>query len=276
MASISHGQSKGVYDLCAKQYSMQLYANVLGEGPEDLIIMHGLFGMSDNWQTLGKKWAEHYTVHMLDMRNHGRSPHSNHFSYELMSEDLLEYLNSKDIAAAHILGHSMGGKVAMLYSVLNPERCLSLIVADIAPKPYEPHHQEVIAALEGLDLASIESRREAQEIFGPELEPGVRQFLLKSLYWEEKTKLNWRFNLPVIAREIQKVGEGLAANAYFDKPTLFLRGGDSWYIQDEDLYEIESHFPQAELITIPKAGHWLHAQQPQAFFETVTDFLSRQ
>lgn len=270
------GHSGQVSDLCQKQFGMQLFANVLGEGAEHLVIMHGLFGMSDNWQTLGKKWASHYTVHLLDMRNHGRSPHSEEFSYELMAEDLLEYLDAKNIESAHILGHSMGGKVAMLFAVLNPSRCSSLIVADIAPKAYEPHHQEVIEALEGLDLEAINSRREAQENFGPKLELGVRQFLLKSLYWEEKSKLNWRFNLPVIVREIQKVGEGLAANAYFDRPTLFLRGGDSWYIADSDQSEIESHFPQAEIVTIPKAGHWLHAQEPELFFEAVTEFLSGQ
>ncbi len=255
---------------------MKLFSNTLGDGPQNLIIMHGLFGMSDNWQSLGKKWSSSFRVHLLDMRNHGRSPHSDEFSYELMADDLLEYMVDQKISEAHILGHSMGGKVAMLFSVLNPERCLSLIVADIAPKPYEPHHQDVISALQSLDLNSIERRSEAQEKFGPDLEPGVRQFLLKSLYWEEKERMNWRFNLTVIAREIEKVGEGLPPNAYFDRPTLFLRGGDSWYIKDEDLTEIESHYPQAELITIPEAGHWLHAQQPQKFFEEVSDFLSRQ
>jgi len=255
---------------------MQLFSNILGEGPQILIIMHGLFGMSDNWQSLGKKWSAHFQVHMLDMRNHGRSPHAEEFSYEAMADDLLGYLDEHNIESAHILGHSMGGKVAMLFAVLNPSRCLSLIVADIAPKAYPPHHQDVIEALENLNLGHISSRGEANEQFGPKLELGVRQFLLKSLYWREKGSLDWRFNLSVIAREIQKVGEALAPNAYYDAPTLFLRGGDSWYIKDEDMDEIEMHFPQAELITIPNAGHWLHAQQPQLFFEEVSEFLARQ
>ncbi len=255
---------------------MKLFSNIIGEGPQDLIIMHGLFGMSDNWQSLARKWSSQYRVHTLDLRNHGRSPHSEDFSYELMSDDLLEYMDDQGIGEAHILGHSMGGKVAMLFSVLNSARCHSLMVADIAPKAYPPHHQEVIAALQALDLNSIKRRSEANDQFGPELEIGVRQFLLKNLYWQEKDKLNWRFNLPVLVREIEKVGSSLAPNAYFDRPTAFFRGGDSWYIQDEDLHDIEMHFPQAELVTIPNAGHWLHAQQPEAFFIAVSEFLGAQ
>lgn len=255
---------------------MHLFSHVLGDGPEHLVIMHGLFGLSDNWQTLGKKWAEDYTVHLLDMRNHGRSPHSEEFSYELMADDVLEYLDQHSIEEAHLLGHSMGGKVAMLFSVLNPERCKSLIVADIGPKAYPPHHMDVIEALEALPVNELKSRSEANAQFGPKLDLGVRQFLLKNLYWEEKNKLNWRFNLPVISREIRKVGESLAPNAYYDRPCIFLRGGDSWYIKDEDLDEIQSHFPQAELITIPDAGHWLHAQQPELVYEVVRDFLRGQ
>lgn len=251
---------------------MKLFSQIHGEG-EVLIIIHGLFGMSDNWQSLGRKWSKSYQVHLLDMRNHGRSPHSDDFSYELMADDLLEYLDDHAIEKANILGHSMGGKVAMLFAVLNPERTERLIVADIAPKPYKPHHQEIIAALEGLDLSQIEKRSDAAERFDSSLAPGVRQFLLKNLHWAEKNRMAWRFNLPVIAREIQKVGEGLAPNAYYDGPTLFLRGGNSWYIKDDDIDLILEHYPQATLITIDNAGHWLHAEQPKDFFESVNDFL---
>ncbi len=251
---------------------MKLFSQVQGEG-EVLMIMHGLFGMSDNWQSLGRQWSEHYQVHLLDMRNHGRSPHSDDFSYDLMADDLLEYLDDHNINQATILGHSMGGKVAMLFAVLNPERTKRLIIADIAPKPYKPHHQEIIAALEELELSKIERRSDANELFDPSLPPGVRQFLLKNLYWAEKDRMDWRFNLPVIAREIQKVGEGLAPNAYYDGPCLFLRGGNSWYIKDEDLDLILEHYPKAELATIDNAGHWLHAEQPKAFYKRVNDFL---
>jgi esterase len=250
---------------------LKLFSKIHGQG-EPLIIMHGVFGMSDNWQTLGRKWSEDYQVHLLDMRNHGRSPHSDEFSYELMSDDLLEYLDQHKITRAHILGHSMGGKVAMLFAVLNEKRVNKLVVADIAPRPYEPHHQQIIEALKTLPLSEIESRSEAEEQFSIE-NYGVRQFLLKNLYWKEKGQLDWRFNLPVIAREIDKVGEGLAPQAIFNGPTLFIRGGNSDYIKDEDFHEIELHFPMAKLETIYGAGHWLHAEKPKEFYSQVTDFL---
>lgn len=252
---------------------MKLYSNIMGEG-EPLIIMHGVFGMGDNWQTLGRKWSEEYQVHLLDMRNHGRSPHSDEFSYDLMSDDLLEYMDHHNIEQARILGHSMGGKVGMLFAVYNPERTKKLVVADIAPKPYEPHHQKIVAALQALDLENLESRNEAEEQFEIQ-DPGTKQFLLKSLYWKEKGKLAWRFNLPVIAREIEKVGEELPAQAIYYGPALFIRGGESWYIQDADMEDIESHFPEATLRTIPGAGHWLHAEKPKEFFEIADGFLKK-
>tara|TARA_R110001592_G_scaffold72390_2_gene221097 strand:- start:66710 stop:67531 length:822 start_codon:yes stop_codon:yes gene_type:complete len=264
---------RGRYTTFAKSYFMKLWSQVLGEGP-DLVIMHGLLGMSDNWQSLAKKWASDFRVHLLDMRNHGRSPQSDEFSYELMANDLLEYLVTNNLTKVNILGHSMGGKVAMLFSVFHPEMVAALIVADIGPKAYRPHHQEVLEALENLDLSSIESRKEATEAFGPKLEFGVQQFLLKNLYWESKGKLAWRFNLPVLAREIVKVGESLAPNAFFDGPVLFLRGGDSWYIKEKDFEVIYEHFPQAEIKTVAGAGHWLHAQKPDEVYHLVKDFLN--
>ena len=250
---------------------MKLYSQITGKG-KPLIIMHGLFGMSDNWQTLGRKWADQYEVHLLDMRNHGRSPHSDVFSYDAMSDDLLEYMEDHKMDKALVMGHSMGGKVAMLFAVYNPDMVEKLIVADIAPKPYEPHHQKILAALEGLDLENISSRSEAEEQFAIRDE-GTKQFLLKSLYWKEKGKLDWRFNLPVIAREIEQVGEELPPQAIYYGPTLFIRGGNSNYIQDDDMEQIQAHFPEAVLQTIDGAGHWLHAEKPREFFTTVDEFL---
>lgn len=251
---------------------MKLHSQISGEGTP-LIIMHGVFGMGDNWQTLGRKWAENYEVHLLDMRNHGRSPHSDEFSYEAMSDDLSEYLAEHNIEEAHILGHSMGGKVAMEFATLNPEKVLKLIVADIGPKSYEPHHQEIIAALQDLDLENIDSRGEAEDQFAIK-DFGTKQFLLKSLYWKEKGKLAWRFNLPVIAREVERVGASLPPNAIYDGEVLFIRGGKSWYIKDEDWDGILGHFPDAELETIDGAGHWLHAEKPKEFFNAVSEYLA--
>lgn len=250
---------------------MKLYSQISGEGTP-LIIMHGVFGMGDNWQTLGRKWSNDYEVHLLDMRNHGRSPHSDVFSYEAMSDDLLEYMADHSIEKADIIGHSMGGKVAMHFAALNPDKVLKLVVADIGPKSYKPHHQQILEALKSLDLPNISSRGEAEEQFGIH-DPGTKQFLLKSLYWEEKGKLAWRFNVPVIAREIEKVGESLPANAVYYGDVLFIRGGKSWYIKDEDWDDILGHFPDATLETIDGAGHWLHAEKPKEFYEIVSEFL---
>lgn len=257
-----------MYDLC----KMKLFSQILGEG-SPLLVIHGVFGMSDNWQTLGRKWSEHYQVHLLDMRNHGRSPHSADHNYELMSDDLLEYCEEHQLGQVYLLGHSMGGKVAMHFATYYPERVAKMIVADIAPKAYPPHHQDVLEAMHALDLNQISSRKEAQEQFGPKLHPGVRQFLLKNLYWETKERLNWRFNLKVLSDKIEEIGGALAPNAYYDGPVLFLRGGDSWYIKDADQDLIQQHFPEASLKTVADAGHWLHAQQPQAVFNAVVNFL---
>ena len=250
---------------------MKLYSKILGEGAP-LVILHGLFGMSDNWQTLGRKWAEDFEVHLLDMRNHGRSPHSPEFNYEEMSDDVLEYLDTHGLPSAHIIGHSMGGKIAMLFAVLHEDRVDKLVIADIAPKLYPPHHQDIIAALKNLDLTSMTNRKEAEEAFQI-TDPGTRQFLLKNLYWKEKSVLDWRFNLNIIADQINEVGERLPAQAMYHGPTIFVRGGKSGYITDEDMYEIEAHFPQAQLLTIDGAGHWLHAEKPQEFFDEVSGFL---
>ncbi len=254
---------------------MKLHSQIFGEGAP-LLIMHGVFGMGDNWKTLARRWSEHYQVHVLDMRNHGRSPHSEAFSYEVMSDDVREYLEDHGLSSAHLLGHSMGGKVGMLFACLYPEHTRSLTVADIGPQSYRPHHEQVVAALEGLDLSQISSRREAQEQFGPDLPPGVRQFLLKNLYWESKESLGWRFNLPVLARSVRGETAGLPPQAQYDGPVLFVRGGRSAYLPDEALPQLHEHFPQAQLKTLPEAGHWLHAEQPQAFYELIQAFLSGQ
>ncbi len=255
---------------------MKLYSKILGEG-HHLIILHGLFGMSDNWQSLGKKWAENNTVHLLDLRNHGKSPNTDEFTYSAMSDDLLEYLDEHQVESAHILGHSLGGKMAMLFAALNPKRIDKLIIADISPRYYQPHHTDIINALLALKIENIHSRKEAQDKFAELFhDAGVRQFLLKSLYWEDKEKLNWRFNLPAIAEQIENVGEGLPDIAFYEKETLFIKGGNSRYVQDKDLELIERHFPAYKLETIEGAGHWLHAEKPNEFFTLTSRYLQGQ
>ncbi len=250
---------------------MKLFSKIIGAG-EPLLILHGVFGSGDNWGTLGKQWSETYEVHLIDARNHGHSPHSDAFSYDLMADDLLEYMDTHKLEKARIIGHSMGGKVAMLFAVYNPERITKLLIADIAPKAYKPHHQNILSALSELDLERIDNRSDAQDAFAIKDE-GTRQFLLKSLYWKEKGKLAWRFNLPIIAKEIENVGEALPNQAVFYGATLFARGGKSNYIEDEDMELILRHFPEASLKTIEGAGHWLHAEKPKEFFEIANAFL---
>jgi pimeloyl-ACP methyl ester carboxylesterase len=251
---------------------MKLFSKIMGEG-SPILILHGVFGSGDNWGTLGRKWSSDYEVHLVDARNHGHSPHSETFSYDVMADDLLAYMEEHQLEQAHILGHSMGGKVAMLFAVYHPEKVKSLIVADIAPRAYAPHHQEIIHALQDLDLENLDSRSAAEDAFTI-TEPGTRQFLLKSLYWKEKGKLAWRFNVPVIAREIEKVGEALPPQAIYYGPTLFIRGGKSNYVRDEDLEQIALHFPEVSCITLENAGHWLHAEKPDAFYAEVSKFLN--
>ena len=251
-----------------------LHSKIEGEG-EPFLILHGYLGMSDNWKTLGTQFAaEGFQVHMLDLRNHGKSFHSEEFTYEAMVQDVLEYCLENKLESIDLLGHSMGGKVAMLFATTYPEKVEKLIVADIGPKYYAPHHQDIMAALNSVDFSQKPSRNDVDAIiekFIPDF--GTRQFLLKSLYWVEPGQLGFRFNLAVFNRKIENIGNALPENAVFEKPTLFLRGGNSNYLKDEDLVLIKKHFPLAEMKTIPNAGHWLHAENPAAFYSETIAFL---
>ena len=251
-----------------------LYSKIEGEG-KPLIILHGFLGMSDNWKTLGTQFAEQgFQVHMLDLRNHGRSFHSDEFNYTVMSEDIVAYCNFHQLKKINIIGHSMGGKAAMFLAVNHPELIDNLIVADIGPKYYRPHHQDILEGLNAVDFSLKPERNEVDEIlkkFIPDF--GTRQFLMKSLHWKEPGQLAFRFNLDVFNTEIEQVGKALPEESHFDKPTLFIRGGNSRYILDEDFDAIKNQFPKAEFETIPNAGHWLHAENPQLFFDLTIRFL---
>lgn len=251
-----------------------LYAKIEGSG-KPLLILHGFLGMSDNWKTLGTQYATlGHEVHMLDLRNHGRSFHSSEFNYDVMTQDLVDYCREKQLSDVNIIGHSMGGKVAMFFATLHPELMQKLIVADIGPKYYAPHHQGILAGLNAVDFSQKPSRNEVDKILAHYIPDfGTRQFLLKSLYWQNPEQLAFRFNLAVFNQEIENVGTALPENARCDKPTLFIRGGNSNYIREEDLVGIAKHFPTALIETIPNVGHWLHAENPRAFFERTALFL---
>lgn len=254
---------------------MKLAYKKLGQG-QPLIILHGLFGSADNWQTLGKKFAENFEVYLVDQRNHGHSPHSDEWNYKVMSDDIYELTRENNLKDVIILGHSMGGKTAMQFVANHPELTDKLIVADIAPKHYPPHQNDVIEALYSVELDNITSRKEAEEQLGKKINDfGTKQFLLKNLYWKDDNKLAWRFNLDVIANNIEKVGETFEVESKtINVPTLFLRGEKAKYILDEDIPQIKKIFPNAEVKTIANAGHWIHAEQPKAFYNAVMEFIN--
>lgn len=251
-----------------------LYSKIEGSG-KPLLILHGFLGMSDNWKTMAMQFAgDGFEVHLLDLRNHGRSFHSEEFSYEVMAQDVYEYCIANNLEKVNILGHSMGGKTAMLFSVTHPELVEKLIVADIGPKFYPQHHQTILAGLNAVDFTKKPSRNEVEEILSRYVTDfGTRQFLMKSLYWQEPGQLAFRFNLSVFNKNIEEIGKALQENVVFNKPTLFIRGENSNYILDEDFDYIKNHFPDSRIETINNAGHWLHAENPKLFYEITSLFL---
>jgi len=251
-----------------------LYSKIEGEG-KPLLVLHGFLGMSDNWKSLGTQFAEQgFQVHMLDLRNHGRSFHAKEFNYEVMSDDVLSYCQFHQLQEINVLGHSMGGKVAMFLAVNHPELIDKLIVADIGPKYYRTHHQDILEGLNAVDFSLKPERSEVDEILKKYIPDfGTRQFLMKSLYWKEPGQLAFRFNLVVFKEEIEQIGKALPKGLHFDKPTLFIRGGNSRYILDEDFPAIKNQFTNVKFETMPNAGHWLHAENPKLFNEIVMNFL---
>lgn len=251
-----------------------LYSRIEGEG-KPLLIIHGFLGMSDNWKSFGSLYAtEGFQTHMLDLRNHGKSFHSDDFSYDVMSQDVLEYCKANNLDKVAIIGHSMGGKVAMLFATTYPEMVEKIVVADIGPKYYAPHHQDIFAGLNAVDFSTKPSRTEVEETLFPFIPDfGTRQFLMKNLYWVEPGQLDFRFNLKVFNANMEVVGTALPEENIFEKPTLFIRGGNSRYILDTDFESIKTHFPKAVFETIPNVGHWLHAENPKLFFEETARFL---
>ncbi len=254
----------------------ELHSKILGTG-KPLIILHGFLGMSDNWKTLGSQYAEKgFEVHLIDQRNHGRSFWTEDFNYDLMAHDVHNYVSNHGLEKGYLMGHSMGGKTAMQFACTYPGWVHKLIVADIAPKYYPPHHQPILDALNGLDLDVLDTRGKVdQELSKSISEIGTRQFLLKNLYWREKGILRFRFNLKVLSNKMEEIGDNIGSSEKFKGATLFLRGGRSEYISPNDILEIKRHFPKAELDSIENTGHWLHAENPKEFFKKSLSFLNR-
>ena len=255
---------------------MQLNYKSFGEG-YPIIILHGLFGTLDNWQTIAKKLAENYTVYIIDQRNHGRSPHDDTFNYEVMADDLQAFMESQWIYEAHVIGHSMGGKTAMQFALKYPDLVNQLVVVDIAPKAYKGGRQAIFEALFSLELDKVDNRKMADSLLAEKIEDfGVRQFLLKNLTRKKEGGFRWKMNLPVIYQNYNQILSPIASVDTFDNPTLFIRGGASDYVMDEDMKDINELFINAQLATVEKAGHWVHAVAPATLLKLVTDFLSQE
>ncbi len=253
---------------------MELHSTVLGEG-KPFLILHGFLGMSDNWKTLGKQFAKDgFQVHLIDARNHGKSSHSDEFSYELMARDIREYCETRNLENVILLGHSMGGKTAMLTACENEGLVEKLIIVDIAPKYYAPHHQQILAGLTALDEAKLTSRGDAEDFLKKYIpETGVRLFLLKNLYWKTKEQLSLKLNLDALKANIENIGESLPADSFYHGDTLFIKGENSDYIRPEDESEIKKQFSKAEIQEIKNAGHWVHAENMKDFYEAVMRFV---
>ncbi len=253
---------------------MLLHHKILGEG-QPLVILHGLFGSLDNWLTHAKKLSEYYQIILVDQRNHGHSDWSEEFDYNLLAEDLKELLEHLGLTKILLMGHSMGGKTVIEFTQKYQEFVYKLIVVDIGIKQYPMHHQQILQGLNAIDLSVVNTRGEAEKILTQYIDSiGVRQFLLKNLYWKDKGQLAWRMNIPVLEKQMPNILSKLSDEAVFT-PTLFIRGALSNYILDEDSEEIEEVFNDVRIETIDNAGHWVHAEQPEKFIETVLEFCLR-
>lgn len=252
---------------------IQMAFTDLGSGPP-LVILHGLFGCKENWGYLARQLAYRFRVITLDLRNHGESPHSEQSDYPSMSDDLLAFLDDLGLERIHLLGHSMGGKVAMQFAAHHSSRLFSLTIEDIGPHTYPPYHEKLFAILEQLPLSRLTSRTDADHRLRsavPEL--AVRRFLLKNLYKTE-TGFAWRFNLPVLKRNYPHLIAALDIPKPIEAPALFLRGDQSTYLPAVLPEESTRLFRKVGMETIRGAGHWVHAEQPELFLQTFLAFLT--
>ncbi|MCF8233430.1 MAG: alpha/beta fold hydrolase [Bacteroidales bacterium] len=256
---------------------MRLYHRHYGEG-QPLIILHGLFGLSDNWVTFAKKIAHKgFEVSVPDQRNHGRSPHSDTFNYLAMTDDLMEFIEEHNIEYPVIMGHSMGGKVAMRFALENPGITKKLIVVDIAMRQYgnRHFHKKIIQSMRAVDFEKASKISDVDDQLKPNIpQKRIRQFIMKNLHYRDnRGMMDWRINFEGICDNMDELFDKVEVNNTYEKPALIIRGGDSDYVTDEDIDQIKEHFTRAEIHTIGGASHWVHAEKPEAFNSLVLDFL---
>jgi esterase len=252
---------------------MKLNFRVSGEGPP-LLILHGLLGSLDNWMPPAQQLAAHFQVFLIDLRNHGRSPHAAEFNYGVMAEDVAGFIRDQNLGPVNLLGHSMGGKLAMRFAQLHPDAVTKLVVVDMAPREYPPRYDGILAAMHALDLRAFRHRAEVDAALAAVApEKPIRQFLLKNLGRDTTGALEWKPNIAAICANYSQIRQALPTSNQFHGATLFVRGGKSDYIRTEDFDLIRLIFPQAQLQTIVAAGHWVHAEAPKEFLHTVRGFF---
>lgn len=255
---------------------MILHSKIYGQDKQGipLLVFHGLFGMLDNWGSFGKEMGAFFPVHLIDLRNHGKSFHSTEMSHNDLAHDITHYMQHYGIEKANLLGHSLGGKAVMQFAVKYPLKVEKLIVVDIAPKAYPPHHQGIIKALESVDFKKVNSRQEVEETLAQYIpEKTVIQFLTKNLYWTEDKTLAWRFNLETLSSKYSEFVSNAIKFGVFSGETLFIAGEKSNYILPQDEFLIKQQFPNFKLVKIKNAGHWVQAENPTDFNKVVKDFL---
>jgi pimeloyl-ACP methyl ester carboxylesterase len=252
---------------------VQLNYKQFGNGTP-LIILHGLFGSLDNWQTLAKQFAENFSVYIIDVRNHGKSPHTAEHDYISIAEDLKEFMQQQNIDKAHFIGHSMGGKAVMQFSILYPEKVLKQVIVDIAPKKYGRGHDDIFDAIFSLDFNTLQSRNEADEQLQKMIPDfGTRQFILKNLDRTDDGKYAWKFNLETLFREYENVRGGVTSSKPIDVETLVIKGEKSNYVKTDDEANFKILFPKTTIASVSNAGHWVHAENPRELLTLVNRFL---
>lgn len=268
---------------------MKLFYRKYGEASPPLIIVHGLYGSGDNWVSIARELASGFEVYVIDQRNHGQSPHSDQHDYAFLRDDLLAFFDQVAIEKAVLIGHSMGGKTVMNFAMKWPERVLSLISVDIAPKDYRElalkshgaaNHAKMIDAMLELDLTRAESREDLDQALSIKIgSERIRSFLMKNLRRNSDGSFSWRINLTALRENLDLIMDGLDAGQIIAEggitgfPTLFVSGARSDYITTEDHQMIRSIFPVAEFVTIPESGHWVHAEQPALLVKNIKYFL---
>lgn len=253
---------------------MSLHYQIVGEGGTPLLLIHGLFGSADNWRGIAKKLSQTRQVISVDLRNHGRSFHHPQQNYSLMAADIVDVLNRLGIDKVDLLGHSIGGKVAMQYAVDYGPRLNKLVIVDIAPRQYPDTHSQIFKNLMSVNLDHYQQRAEVDEALVALLpDKAVRSFLLMNIT-SQGGKLAWRINLNHLFCNYPAMLQAIKPVEPISTPTLFISGGDSDYIGSEDRQQIRQFFSKVRLLRIAEAGHWVHADQPEAFCQTVEKFLN--